>query len=235
MRKPRYWRCDRCYMIYTRRKSERGVIDCRFCRGPMVKTTRFPDDAWWAKRDKKRGRERRLREQSTKKWSKPRDSHQRRLILSREVKRLWKAVEKARRLDSLERRATQFVNAIHGCIHRLGINGMVHPPKVIVNRQPPQYDTLGEYTRGLLRGRYDIQLWTRELDAMKLTLLHEVQHHIDAEAKVPKEYSDHHSTFYTRLERLKKDLRVRLKKAAKPGEPQRCQLEDALVAGKRAG
>lgn len=229
MRKHRYWRCDRCYLIYTRRKSEQGILECRFCRSPMIRTTRFPGEAWWGRRNKKRTHEKRLREHGMKKWSKPRDSHQRRLALSPEVKRLWKAVEKAGRLDSLERRATQFVAAIHTCIHRLGVNGMVHPPKVIVNRQPPQYDTLGEYTRGFLRGRYDIQLWKREIDAMKLTLLHEVQHHIDAESNVPKEYGDHHSTFYTRLEQLKKDLRVRLKKAAKPGEPQRCQLEEALV------
>lgn len=206
----RLWICRQCYRIHHRKKAQR-FFTCYVCRQGMAKIRKYPPATWFVQQEKKEARKYSVECRGQKRWGVPRNSKGKVLKLTREIKRLWRLISKAKHRDTFQRRATSFLIELHHKgIHQLGINGMCEPPEVVIHPRHVVGGSLkGRYSVGLRRGKYQIQIWETGLEDMKTTLLHEALHHIDSEANVPGKFCGHGFTWDRRLDDLKARLGTR--------------------------
>lgn len=216
MKKTRLWICRKCKYVFGRKKYMK-YCSCPYCRGSMKKATKYPSDEWFERAERIRKSKKRKEERFSKRISVPRDSHNKVLQITPELKRIWKKIRTIKQVPALQRWATKFIAELHtNCIHRLGVNGMVNPPEIRIET----YSSFqkGSYHASLVRGCY-ITLHRHkgkiDIEDMKATLLHEAQHHIDGEANdrhghtlIPA-ITGHDEDWRNRLRRFKKMLRVK--------------------------
>ena len=200
MRRTRLWRCDRCRVLYSRRKSQRGKQPCYRCGYPMVAATKWPSVAWLQSRRKRKEREKQARLKDRKRWSRPRATGRRRFKPSSKSKRIWRRVARATTPSAIRYASQDFVDAL--CLDLHPVEDRT-PPKVHYKSAPPS-GTLGIYRRGV--DGHSIVIWKRPAEEMKATLLHEALHLIDGVACLPDDHGAHGPAWTPRLHQFKLDL-----------------------------
>lgn len=212
MRKTRLWICHQCKVVLKRKKSE-AYWPCPKCGKNMASVRKYPSPQWFEHAKKIQERQVRQEQSFLNHISVPRDSHGKVLQITKKLREIWKYMEGIKQRPALQRAAVRFLTELHkNCIHRLGTNGMVEPPKVAWVSDLP--GALGHYEKSLLQGKYHIEVVLGELGQMKATFIHEAVHHIDAEGqdKKGKKVGDgrgHDTSWRNRLKEFKRRLGVK--------------------------
>ena len=215
-RKQRYWICDKCYVIYSRKKKD-AYQCCHVCGEHMRKAIKWPNDRWLKLREKKKKKEKVLRADRTKRYSKLYNSQGYVFKVSKKLKSIWKTIEGLKQKPALIRWSNKFIEEVYNCIHADGQIGFVSVPNVIMK---DMFDH-GDYVRALFKEEgHRIAIKNENIEQMKLTLLHESVHYIDdctratrggkrKKNKIPRDLG-HDVTWHRRLFLFKKRLGVSL-------------------------
>ena len=215
MRKVRLFVCHHCRRVYRRKKSENSQ-SCYSCGKPMTAARKFPGPEWYARAKKVQMKEVELRVQENNRITFPRCNKGRKLRITKELKQIWRKMEKSKQRPALHRLSVQFIKELHEkCCHRFSPYGMTNPPDIqIVTGDERSSGWKGSYSRSIFRGYY-IKVKHESIIEMKATFLHEAMHHVDAEAKTRKgedflpKNAGHDRAWQLRLKMFKEMLRVK--------------------------
>lgn len=213
MRKVRLWICYKCKIVYNRKKKD---TYCRCsCGQKMTAARKWPDEKFWEQKERTNARKRKRKSTEFKRHSKILDSHGYVLRSTAKARKLWCKIERTPYLSTLKTQGEKLIAEIHtNMIHAKGVNGMVSPPALEIVKTKSM-TSFGRYERGIAIRKYAITVFQHRpmnLTSMKATLLHELLHHIDAEAKHKDQKTFdsryHDRTWSNRLKKLKTLLHV---------------------------
>lgn len=199
MRKLRLWRCPCCGRNSRRVKDDVSSM-CFTCRIEMVAARTYGRN----KRPCQHLKPIVQREKELAKFgTKPRTVGKKLFKVTPELNNLWADVRKARTRPAFQRRGQKFIEA-------LAKDMKWSPPKLEITEDHPY--VYGQYSRSFDKGhtilittkkiKENPKLW--ELESIRRTFVHELQHYLDAEAGLNDRGHGHY--WQIRLNRLEKLL-----------------------------
>jgi hypothetical protein len=216
--KQRYWYCKKCGKVERRYKNRNEQPDCKIC-GEFMESSRTTKKAnkirakYLNNKNKLRIK---IRDFKERYYNEVRDMGGRKLRVSKETKKLWKDVNKAKTKPNLIRKGQIWLESLKKDLKNVPksafakriledgrIEGVRH------GWETPELKLMG--IGGSLKGRFRcglriggafIELYgDNPIQEIKKTLLHEALHYIDDCSETP---SYHDCYFYTRLDKLNK-------------------------------
>lgn len=141
------------------------------------------------------------------------------LSVSKETRKAWKEVKKAKQNRTFQRRAEKFLNFLRNDCLRKYDDGYAKSittagdiqrskqafglPKIVLMKALP--GLYGRYNRSFLEGIHQIEILTRDRTEMCNTLRHEALHYIDTMSQIP---CDNHGYYWNiRLKKLEEILK----------------------------